>query len=107
MSEKGFKDMESIDILRINNWGFHRIGWPNNGTSESFDVGQRSDYNEIRKLNIKNIREAVEHFDEINDLLKNISTYPDFDTLQEKSGHILFQKYDDRKITDTRVLKGS
>jgi hypothetical protein len=104
---KGFKDSKSLDILRINHWYFNGTGClqGSHWGTDAINLGELSDYTEIRKLNIRNIRDAIEHFAKINNLLNNISTYPDFDTLLKKSDTLFFQKYDSRKIHDRAVFK--
>ena len=107
LTEEDFRSTESVKISRLNNWEFHKTGCShaNNWASGSLDVGQNSEYPEIRKLNIKNIKDAITHFDEINALLNNISTYPNFDTISNGNYPIFFQKFDNKKNTDGRVLK--
>lgn len=104
---RGFKDLGGVNILRINNWEFHETGCSHSSSwgASSLVIGQNSKYPELNELNVKNIKDVIQHFDEIKTFLDKISTYPDFDTINRQSDTLLFQKFDTRKITDTRVLK--
>ena len=106
-SGKGLKDGESFNILKVNNWEFNGTGClkGNPWREFSLDAGQRSDYYEMRKLGIKNVRDAIAHFDDISRFLNTISTNPAFDTIQRKPDTLFFQKFDSRKISDTLTLK--
>ncbi|MBP6024038.1 hypothetical protein [Ferruginibacter sp.] len=102
-SGKGFKETGTIDITRINNWEFHGAGCLH-GTHWNpgyIDVSQNSTYKEIRKFDIKNIRDAIKHFNEINALLNKIPTYPEFDTIVKNTDTLFFQKFDNKKVVDS------
>lgn len=107
LTEKDFRSNSSIEITKVNNWEFHAIGCIDSSHwgRSSINVGEHSDYPEIKKLNIKNIKDVITHFDELNNVIKNIATYPYFDTLKFNNQPVFFQKYNSKEILNTRELK--
>ena len=107
LNKTTFDSTNSIDIGRLNNWEFHITGCTSGGHwgGGSIDIGQSSVYIDIQKLNITNIQGLIAHIDFIKDAINKIPVHPNFDTLKRKEELIYLQKYDFRKVTNTRELK--
>lgn len=102
-----FDTTQSLSIARINNWEFHSTGCTRGGAwgGGGLGVGENAEYDEIKRLNLHNVQDVVNHIDALKIIVKKISIHPQFDTLIKKDEYIYFQKYDLRKVPDTRVLK--
>jgi hypothetical protein len=107
LNKTTFDSTNSIDLGRLNNWEFHITECTSGGHwgGGSIDIGQNSVYAQIKKLNIINIQDVITHIDVIKNVINQIPAHPNFDTLNRKEELVYLQKYDFRKVTNTRELR--